>query len=67
MTRGLQLKRFAVKLILPSGIKLADHRLTLTLGATGLKSRRLYGHGQGTDMEFRGIFHPLSQSGKSRL
>lgn len=65
MTRGLQLKRLAVKLISPGGIKLADHRLTLTLGATGLKSRRLYR--QGTDTEFRGIFHPLSQSGKSRL
>jgi hypothetical protein len=55
---GLQLNRPAVKLISLGGIKQADHRLTLTMYATGLKSRRL--HGQTTDVEFRRFFHPLS-------
>jgi hypothetical protein len=63
---GLQLKRRALKLISPSGIKKADHRLTLTLVATGLKSRRLHGL-LATDVEFSSLFHQLSQSCKSRL
>jgi len=65
MTRGLAFKASRCKVNLTGWNKQVDHRLTLTLGATGLKSRRL--HGQATDVEFTGFFHPLSQSGKSRL